>query len=241
MSGTGRPLSAFFGEEERLRARIARDTRRLAVLRSRSQSKAESRIAAATLDRKRFSRKSYIMFIADTVTSTRGYEVWDETLAFFRRFRLISATLRIAAAIVYAIETGAAFILAAGIIFALSPAILLFFAAASLDSVISGSRALATVERLAADGAATFVFSPRGSLGRGSCLEKNAGGLAASGTVFIVSPYLFSARGAGGRGAYAAMRHEGGHVYIIRRRMFFRIRRKMNGIFSKKDTTLIYL
>lgn len=234
-------IKLFPGEEERLCARIARDRRRLAAIRRRPAGRAEAHISGAILDSKRFAGKSYIMFIAKTVVSTRGFELWDAAVAFFRRFRLISATLRIASVIVYAIETGAAFIITAGVILALSPAILLIAAAVSVDAAISGARALGAVEHLADAGGMTFVFPPRGSLGRGSCLERNAAGLAPSGTVFIVSPYFFSSKGAGGRGAYAAMRHEGGNVYIIRRRMFFKIRRRMSGIFSKKSTALIYI
>lgn len=232
--------NALFSEESRLEYRIARDTRRLATLRSRSHSAAEAYIASAALDRKRFARKSYILFLFDTVTSTRGFELWDGVVGVFRRFRLISTTLRIAAVIISAIETGAAFILAAGIVLALSPAILLFLTAVTLDSAISGLGAVKEIRRIAADGAVTFVFPPRGALGRDRA-PGGYGSLALSGTVIIVSPYLISARGDGGRGGYSSLRRERENVYIIRRRMYFVIRRRLGSIFRKKDTTLIYL
>ena len=230
--------TALFSEESRLEYRIARDTRRLATLRSRSHSAAEAYIASAALDRKRFARKSYILFLFDTVTSTRGFELWDGVVGVFRRFRLISTTLRIAAVIISAIETGAAFILAAGIALALSPAILLFLTAVTLDSAISGLGAVKEIRRIAADGAVTFVFPPRGALGRDRA-PGGYGSLALSGTVIIVSPYLISARGDGGRGGYSSLRRERENVYIIRRRMYFVIRRRLGSIFRKKDTTLI--
>lgn len=232
--------TALFSEESRLEYRIARDTRRLATLRSRSHSAAEAYIASAALDRKRFARKSYILFLFDTVTSTRGFELWDGVVGVFRRFRLISTTLRIAAVIISAIETGAAFILAAGIVLALSPVILLFLTAVTLDSAISGLGAVKEIRRIAADGAVTFVFPPRGALGRDRA-PGGYGSLALSGTVIIVSPYLISARGDGGRGGYSLLRRERENVYIIRRRMYFVIRRRLGSIFRKKDTTLIYL
>ena len=232
--------NALFSEESRLEYRIARDTRRLATLRSRSHSAAEAYIASAALDRKRFARKSYILFLFDTVTSTRGFELWDGVVGVFRRFRLISTTLRIAAVIISAIETGAAFILAAGIALALSPAIPLFLTAVTLDSAISGLGAVKEIRRIAADGAVTFVFPPRGALGRDRA-PGGYGSLALSGTVIIVSPYLISARGDGGRGGYSSLRRERENVYIIRRRMYFVIRRRLGSIFRKKDTTLIYL
>lgn len=232
--------TALFSEESRLEYRIARDTRRLATLRSRSHSAAEAYIASAALDRKRFARKSYILFLFDTVTSTRGFELWDGVVGVFRRFRLISTTLRIAAVIISAIETGAAFILAAGTVLALSPAILLFLTAVTLDSAISGLGAVKEIRRIAADGAVTFVFPPRGALGRDRA-PGGYGSLALSGTVIIVSPYLISARGDGGRGGYSSLRRERENVYIIRRRMYFVIRRRLGSIFRKKDTTLIYL
>lgn len=232
--------TALFSEESRLEYRIARDTRRLATLRSRSHSAAEAYIASAALDRKRFARKSYILFLFDTVTSTRGFELWDGVVGVFRRFRLISTTLRIAAVIISAIETGAAFILAAGIALALSPAILLFLTAVTLDSAISGLGAVKEIRRIAADGAVTFVFPPRGALGRDRA-PGGYGSLALSGTVIIVSPYLISARGDGGRGGYSSLRRERENVYIIRWRMYFVIRRRLGSIFRKKDTTLIYL
>lgn len=238
MSGSKR--TALFSEESRLEYRIARDTRRLATLRSRSHSAAEAYIASAALDRKRFARKSYILFLFDTVTSTRGFELWDGIVGVFRRFRLISTTLRIAAVIISAIETGAAFILAAGTVLALSPVILLFLTAVTLDSAISGIGAVKEIRRIAADGAVTFVFPPRGALGRDRA-PGGYGSLALSGTVIIVSPYLISARGDGGRGGYSSLRRERENVYIIRRRMYFVIRRRLGSIFRKKDTTLIYL
>lgn len=238
MSGSKR--TALFSEESRLEYRIARDTRRLATLRSRSHSAAEAYIASAALDRKRFARKSYLLFLFDTVTSTRGFELWDGIVGVFRRFRLISTTLRIAAVIISAIETGAAFILAAGTVLALSPAILLFLTAVTLDSAISGLGAVKEIRRIAADGAVTFVFPPRGALGRDRA-PGGYGSLALSGTVIIVSPYLISARGDGGRGGYSSLRRERENVYIIRRRMYFVIRRRLGSIFRKKDTTLIYL
>ena len=174
------------------------------------------------------------------MTSTRGFELWDGVVGVFRRFRLISTTLRIAAVIISAIETGAAFILAAGIALALSPAILLFLTAVTLDSAISGLGAVKEIRRIAADGAVTFVFPPRGALGRDRA-PGGYGSLALSGTVIIVSPYLISARGDGGRGGYSSLRRERENVYIIRRRMYFVIRRRLGSIFRKKDTTLIYL
>lgn len=239
MSGGRR--STLFSEESRLEYRIARDTRRLATLRSRSHREAEAYIASAALDRKRFARKSYLLFLFDTVTSTRGFELWDGIVGVFRRFRLISTTLRIAAVIISAIETGAAFILAAGTVLALSPVILLFLTAVTLDSAISGIGAVKEIRRIAADSAVTFVFPPRGALGRDRTPGDGYGSLALAGTVIIVSPYLISPRGDGGRGEYSSLRRERENVYIIRRRMYFVIRRRLGSIFRKKDTTLIYL
>jgi len=228
-------------EERRLAARIARDTRRLAALRSRSQKGASAQISRAAFDRRRFSRGSYLSFIFDTVTSTRGFEIWDEALAFARRFRLLSTILRAASVIVYAVETGAAFIIAAGIVLAVLPAALLLFIAAHIDSLISSGRAVSRVRQIARECDVTFVFPPRIAVAENAFLAANTRVLAKNGAVFIVSPYLFSARGVGGKGAYSSLRYEGNGVYIIRRRTYFRLRRKLPQLFSLRGTTFIYL
>ena len=59
--------------------------------------------------------------------------------------------------------------------------------------------------------------------------------------LYTSSPYLFSARGVGGKGAYSSLRYEGNGVYIIRRRTYFRLRRKLPQLFSLRGTTFIYL
>lgn len=234
---------SFFSEEARLEARIARDTRRLDVLRARKNGIAESRVASAALERKLFSHKSYIMFIWDAVTSTRGYEIWDEILTFARRFRLISATLRIGTLIMSALEAGAVFLLAAGILLAFSPALLLLTLAATIDSVISGSRADALVSRITKNKRLAFIFPPRGALGEDRFLSYNAKTLSSSirCTVFVVSPYLFSSRGIGGHGQYTSVRCESEGVYIIRRQAYFRLRRRHPRLFEDRGTMFIYL
>lgn len=244
MSGPGRGKAGrLFSEEARLESRIARDTRRLEVLRSRAAEPAYSRASAAALVRKRFSRKSYLMFILDTLSSTRGYEIWDEILAFMRKFKLVSGTLRVAALLVSALETGAAFIIAAGILLALSPTFMLLLLAFSLDSLISGKRAEALVSRISKDKKIIFVFPPRGALGDRRYLAHNARTLAKSTVTaaFIVSPYFFSSRGIGGRGAYSSVRREADGVYLIRRQTYFLLRRRLPHIFSDSGTTFIYL
>lgn len=238
-----RQRPSFFSEEARLEAKIARDTRRLDVLRARSDGIAEARAASAALERKLFSHKSYIMFIWDSISSTRGYEIWDEILAFARKFKLISATLRIGALLLSALETGAAFLIAAGIMLAFSPALLLLTLAASLDSVISGRKAEAIVSRITQNRNIIFIFPPRGAIGKKRFLSYNAKTLAVSTecTVFVVSPYIFSSCGIGGHGQYSSVRCESEGVYIIRRQAYFRLRRRHPRLFEDRGTMFIYL
>lgn len=119
----GSPIGhqSSLGEEARLRARIARDTRRLAVIGSRTGQLPERYIASAILDKKRFAGRSYAAFLLDTAHATRGFELWDDIVTYFRRFRLISTAMRLLSVIISAIEAGAAFIIAAGVVLALSP------------------------------------------------------------------------------------------------------------------------
>lgn len=237
---------APFSEEAWLRARIERDTRRLAVLGSRSGRKYERHIATAVLDKKRFSGYSYAAFLFNTARTTRGFELWEDICSFFRRFRLLSMILRLLAVIMAAIEAGAAFaafMIAAGVLLALSPAALLWLFAAEVDAAISSAADLDAVRRAAQNGGVTFVFPPRDpqALGRDGTLTRHAGSLAAGGTVLIVSPYMISSRGAGGRGGYSSMRRERAGVYMIRRRFYFKLRRRMGKLFTARDTVMIYL
>ncbi len=231
------------GEEAWLRARIARDTRRLAVLGSRSGRRTERHIASAILDQRRFAGRSYLSFLLNTALSTRGFELWEDISSYFRRFRLFSSALRLLSMIISAIEAGAAFIIALGIVLAFSPAVLLWLLASEIDAAISTASDLAAVQRLAQKGGMTFVFPPRDRcvLGNGGTLTRHAAALSYRGTVLIVSPYLISSRGAGGRGGYSSMRRESEGVYIIRRRFYFKLRRKMYRLFTAPDTVMIYL
>lgn len=237
---------APFSEEAWLRARIERDTRRLAVLGSRSGRRSERYIANAVLDKKRFSGYSYTAFLFNTARATRGFELWEDLCSFFSRFRLLSAVFRTFTVIMAAIEAGAAFaafMIAAGILLALSPAALLWLFAAEVDAAISSAADLSAVRRSAQNGGVTFVFPPRDpqALGRGGTLTRHAGSLAVGGTVLIVSPYIISSRGAGGHGGYSSMRRERAGVYMIRRRFYFKLRRRMGELFTARDTVMIYL
>ncbi len=236
-------LRMLFSEEAQLEARISRDTRRLEILRSRSDDPMAARAATAAFERKRFSRKNYLMFIWDTLSATRGFEIWDSILAYARKFKLISGTLRAAAVLISILETGAVFIIAAGILLAVSPALILLLLAVHVDSLISGRRAIALVSSIMRDRNITFIFPPRGSLGRERFLAHNAQALAESipGTVLIVSPYLFSSVGIGGKGYYSSVRKESDSVYLIRRQTYFKLKRRLSRLFSLSGTTLIYL
>lgn len=120
-------------------------------------------------------------------------------------------------------------------------AALLLFIAAHIDSLISSGRAVSRVRQIARECDVTFVFPPRIAVAENAFLAANTRVLAKNGAVFIVSPYLFSARGVGGKGAYSSLRYEGNGVYIIRRRTYFRLRRKLPQLFSLRGTTFIYL
>ena len=241
----GSPIGhqSSLGEEARLRARIARDTRRLAVIGSRTRQLPERYIASAILDKKRFAGRSYAAFLLDTAHATRGFELWDDIVTYFRRFRLISTAMRLLSVIISAIEAGAAFIIAAGVVLALSPAAALCLLASEIDAAISTASDLACVRRLAQAGGVTFVFPPRDRrvLGSGGTLTRHAAELSLGGTVLIVSPYTLSPRGAGGRGAYSSMRREADGVFLLRRRFYFKLRRKMEALFTAPDTVMIYL
>ena len=118
---------------------------------------------------------------------------------------------------------------------------MLLFIAAHIDSLISSGRAVSRVRQIARECDVTFVFPPRIAVAENAFLAANTRVLAKNGAVFIVSPYLFSARGVGGKGAYSSLRYEGNGVYIIRRRTYFRLRRKLPQLFSLRGTTFIYL
>ncbi len=58
-------------------------------------------------------------------------------------------------------------------------------------------------------------------------------------SVIVVSPYLLSGRGLGGRGAYFTARREGENLYIVRRHYYFFLRRRVLDVVDP-DMTVIY-
>ena len=86
-----------------------------------------------------------------------------------------------------------------------------------------------------------LVPPSKAALAEGSFFRANACAMAAEKgvTVLVVSPYLLSARGLGGRGGYFTARKEADGLYLVRKHYFFILRRRVLDTL-KCPTTLIY-
>ncbi len=175
-----------------------------------------------------YRRRSYIRAVYENFMSSLPARVVTRLVLYLRRLRVVRLVLTLL------VTVGAVLFVTV-----LSAAALPFIlAGAGVLAILAGLRSLRMNRRMSEvlAGVHVRVLIP----GRAVRLAKfddtapsffvrQARDMAATPgeTVLVVSPYLLSRRGLGGRGAYFTARHEGGDVYILRRHYYFILRRRV--------------
>lgn len=172
--------------------------------------------------------KSYPRYLWHSMRESRIYRRIMSVWVGFRRYRLISRIITIVAAVLTLMSTGAA-ILALTLLFLLGLPLL---GLATGGTMLLGLFRRKRQNRLLfpqLPGRTVYLFFP-GELEEYSFSIATMKALAEKPgcTVFIVSPYAWSAKGVGGRGFYINARQEGPHLYLLRRHYFFFFRRMLN-------------
>lgn len=179
--------------------------------------------------------RSLFGYLYDLLTHTSLYAHWRSLLAFLRRFRAVTLTLKVLTVLFSVIETGALVILSTVIFLIILPVLTAFMLGVLLTAFLESRR---TNQRLASElsGKRVYVLFMREG-DPNLFLSQNARELATHGTVLLVSPYWISARGLYPHGFYCTVRREAPQILLVRRYYFFSLRRH---VLSKIDTAYLY-
>lgn len=167
-----------------------------------------------------YRRSSFVRYLWESVMDSTPVQVITRLVIYLRRVQVVRMTATVLLA------AGAALLVAI-----LSAALLpfLFFGTGVLSILaLLQSRRMNRKLRQALDGRRVRVFIPPrgGALNANSFFIRNARAMADEGVaVIVVTPYLVSARGLGGRGGFFTARREADGLYLVRRHYFFFLRR----------------
>ncbi len=172
--------------------------------------------------------QSYPRYLWRSFRQSRLYRRIQMIWTGFRRYRLISRIITVVAAALTVMGTGAVTVILVLICLLLLPiaALLLggtmllgFFRRDHQNRILCKEVRERTV----------YLFFPEELRERSfSANTMHLLAQAENGTVFVISPYTWSARGIGGHGFYINARQEGRHLFLLRRHYFFFFRRLLS-------------
>ena len=192
-----------------------------------------------------FSRLSespdYFSFFTGLIRASKGFRLWEKWIKYFRRFRLVTATLRLLPWVLLLISTHTllyAVALMAAVLFPIAAvAILSLLAEAPLRYGEANRRMARKIE-----GRTVYVIFPERSreFDGSNFWRANLRDLAAKerSSVVVVSPYLFSPRGVYETRRYLHLREERDNLFLVRRHYFFSLRKH---VLTKKAKRLILI
>jgi len=239
-------------ENERLRQKLrkyqkrhTRDAEQKSSKKEHGQNKAIEdelplRLAAQAVRRYRlFEGRSYPRYLWVSFRETDFYQRIRDFWINFRRYRLISRCVTVAAALFTIMGTSAVMLLTAAICLLFIPAALLLAGGTTLLGLFRRKEQNAQL-RAEVEGQTVYLFFPASfhvsSFAKGM-LRELAG--RPQSAVFVISPYSWSTRGLGGHGFYVNARKEGSHLFLLRRHYFFFFRRLLNSEESKRIVVIL--
>ena len=170
-----------------------------------------------------FSRRSYPRYLFDIVNASSPMRLIKKITLFFRRMRLVRLVVSVSAAI-------SATVLLLPMYVIVLPIMLALTGLTAFSSLFFASRMNRRLRaELAGRHLYVFAVSDENSLKAGSFFCGNAHMLADQPdcAVLVVSPHNIGTDGLGGKGFYLTARQECPHLYIVRRRYFFNLRRRV--------------
>ena len=176
------------------------------------------------------NESGYLRYLRALWRSTAAFGWYTTALTLFRRIRLLRLIVRIVQGLWLALQTGTLVLLLLPLLLVLVPGLLLLSVLMLLGGVMELRRIRAvmtarmrgkTVVFLQADVGLWEGERDVGSFFRGQLRELDA---QENVLAFVLSPYLFSKRGFGGRGFYWALRREAKRVYLVRTYGYFALR-----------------
>lgn len=203
--------------------------------RSKSLRREDRLLDRANRHARYYRKRSFFRYLWDSFRESSFMRVVRRIRRYLRRFQLMQTVIPIllAAAAVVAVtfvSPVATLILVAAIV---APAAFIVWRFRLANRVLLrelGGRRIRIV-----------IPPEKRSLEPHSFLMRNARAMAAEEkvTVIVVTPYVFSQRGAGGEGAFFTARKEADGLYMVRRHYFFTLRRKVLDLLDG-EITVIY-
>ena len=159
---------------------------------------------------------------------------------YFRRFRLIRTVFTVFSVVFTLLGTGLAVLVLTVISLVVLPVAVLCGFAVVFASAVLRRRAIRGIEGELRGKRVSVFFPEREGKGLDSTfLDGVCRRLADEGeTVLVVTPYFISPSGLGGRGGFLAYRKESESVYLVRRYLFFALRKKL--LETETERTVCY-
>ncbi len=176
--------------------------------------------------------KNYLRYLRAVWRSTEAFGWYSTALTVFRRIRLVRLFWRIFYALWVTLQTGTLLLLLLPVVLIFVPGVLLL----SLLMLLGGALELRRLRRVMTarmkDKTVVFLHAEQSAFD----VAQDRGGAffraqlrwldSLEGTITVVrSPYLFGAKGFGGKGFYWSQRRESKRVYLARTLGFFSLRK----------------
>ena len=191
-------------------------------------------------NRVRYSKKTLIGFVVSTVTNSSLYSLFFKINLWLKKLSFLSNLMLVTKAVMTAISTSAIFILLLVVLLPLLPFIIVAALFSFVHTLFSFKKYNDKFRDLIL-GKKLLVFFPsrNDTFDTGSYLEKTFSMFSDNDTEIIaVTPYFFSSKGFGGKGAFLTCRQEKENVYIVRRRYFFIFKRR---VLKNANCEIIYI
>ena len=189
------------------------------------------------------SRPHYGAYLLQKLRATSLWIIWQRLLTITRRFRLLSLTLRMFIRLITFLETGTFVLLYVLLIAIALPLVLLGSLFLLIIGILQHKKCASHLAALFDEHANTHIYvcfahpaalQPHryfGGMVRALAEEKQN-------IVLVVSPYFARNHGIAGRHAYLAMRRDAPRLYLIRRHLYFHLRRRL---FTRDQNRIILL
>ena len=180
-------------------------------------------ITTGTVNARRFSKKSYLRYLIQSVKESGIGLFFSRIARFWRRLRLARTITAVVAAVIAALLVSAVFITILPFLLIFSLVVLL---AAAFRARIANRM---MTERLTGKRVRVIVMPDSVTFRDDTFAERSAKAMSRepNTAVLVVSPYFMSPRGLGGRGMFFTVREEAEDLYLVRRCYYFLLRRRV--------------
>ncbi len=183
----------------------------------------------------RYRKSSFVRYLFDSLTESLPLQILSQLFHYLRRLRVVQLVLTLALAV------GAVLVVTV-VSAAVLPFLIIGTGLLAILAAMRSRRMNARMRVALAGRHLRVLFPPKGiRLHKDAYFIRHARAMAAEPgvAVIVVSPYFFSTRGLGGRGAYFTARQEGEELFLVRKHYYFFLRRAVLDVVDR-DMTVIY-